>query len=100
MTDKRTRLMLRVSPGAQRSAVVGRHGEAWKIRVAAPPVDGRANHSLEAFLSTVLRIGRDQLRIVTGASGRDKVVEVAGRDADEVDRLLAAAANGKDERDR
>jgi uncharacterized protein YggU (UPF0235/DUF167 family) len=75
---------------------VGRHGGGWKIRVAAPPVDGRANSSLERFLGTVLGVGRDQLRIVTGASGRDKVVEVAGRDADEVDRLLAAAANGKD----
>jgi uncharacterized protein (TIGR00251 family) len=91
--------MLRVSPGAKRSTVVGRHGKAWKIRVAAPPVDGRANLSLETFLATVLEVGRDQLRIVTGASGRDKIVEVAGRDADEVDRLLAAAANGKDKRD-
>jgi uncharacterized protein (TIGR00251 family) len=91
--------MLRVSPGAKRSTVAGRHGEAWKIRVAAPPVDGRANLSLETFLATVLEVGRDQLRIVTGASGRDKIVEVAGRDADEVDRLLAAAANGKDRRD-
>jgi len=96
MTDGRTRLLLRVSPGAQRSAVVGRHGDGWKIRVAAPPVDGRANFSLERFLATVLGVGRDQLRVVTGSSGRDKVVEVAGRDADEVDRLLAAAANGKD----
>jgi uncharacterized protein (TIGR00251 family) len=99
MIDRRTRLMLRVSPGAKRSTVVGRHGEAWKIRVAAPPLDGRANLSLETFLATVLEVGRDQLRIVTGASGRDKIVEVAGRDADEVDRLLAAAANGKDKRD-
>jgi hypothetical protein len=91
--------MLRVSPGAKRSKVVGRHGEAWKIRVAAPPLDGRANLSLETFLATVLEVGRDQLRIVTGASGRDKIVEVDGRDADEVDRLLAAAVNGKDRRD-
>ena len=92
--------MLRVSPGASRSAVVGRHGEAWKVRIAAPPVDGRANLSLEELLAAVLGVGRRQLRIVTGASGRDKVVEVSGRDADEVDRMLSAAANGKDERDR
>lgn len=100
MTDRCTRLTLRVSPGATRSAVVGRHGDAWKVRVAAPPVDGQANQTLEELLATVLGVGRRRLRIVTGASGRDKVVEVSGRDADEVDRLLAAAANGKDERDR
>jgi len=92
--------MLRVSPGATRSAVVGRHGEAWKVRVAAPPVEGRANRSLEELLAAVLGLSRRRLRILTGASGRDKVVEVSGRDADEVDRLLSAALNGKDARDR
>jgi uncharacterized protein len=96
MTEQRTRLMLRVSPGATRSAVVGRHGRAWKLRVAAPPVDGRANLALEAFLATTLGVGRDRLNVVTGASSRDKVVEVTGRGAEEVERLLAAAANGKD----
>jgi uncharacterized protein YggU (UPF0235/DUF167 family) len=85
-----TRLTLRVSPGATRSAVVGRFGDGWKVRVAAPPVDGRANGALQSLLCQVLDVGRGQLRIVTGG-GRDKIVEVTGRDAAQADALLAAA---------
>src|SRR5439155_15270949 len=72
LTDLTTRITLRVSPGARSSAIVGRHGEAWKVRVAAPPVDGRGNSALQALLCQVLDIGRSQLRIVTGAGSRDK----------------------------
>ena len=91
MTDLTTRITLRVSPGARRSAVVGRHGAAWKVRVAAPPVDGRGNSALQSLLCQVLDVGRSQLRIVTGAGSRDKIVEVSGRDAAEADALLSAA---------
>lgn len=92
LTDLTTRITLRVSPGARRSAVVGRHGEAWKVRVAAPPADGRGNSALQALLCQVLDVGRSQLRIVTGAGSRDKIIEVSGRDAAEADALLSAAA--------
>ena len=91
MNDPRTRLSLRVSPGAARSAVVGRHGDGWKVRVAAPPEDGRANRSLVQLLAGVLQVPRDGLRIVSGGGGREKVVEVDGRDAAQADALLAAA---------
>jgi uncharacterized protein (TIGR00251 family) len=92
VTDLSTRITLRVSPGAHRSEVVGRHGGAWKVRVAAPPADGRGNAELQSLLCRVLDVGRGQLRIVTGAGGRDKVVEVSGRDAAQTDSLLSAAA--------
>jgi uncharacterized protein (TIGR00251 family) len=91
VTDLSTRITLRVSPGARRSAVVGRHGEGWKVRIAAPPVDGRGNAELQALLCRVLDVSRGQLRIVTGAGGRDKIVEVSGRDAAQTDSLLSAA---------
>jgi uncharacterized protein (TIGR00251 family) len=94
LTDLTTRITLRVSPGARRSAVVGRYGEAWKVRVAAPPVDGRGNGELQALLCQVLDVGRSQLRIVTGAGSRDKIIEVSGRDAAEADALLSSAARG------
>jgi len=64
------------------------------VRVAAPPVDGRGNGALQALLCHVLNVGRSQLRIVTGAGSRDKIVEVSGRDAAEADALLSAAAQG------
>jgi uncharacterized protein YggU (UPF0235/DUF167 family) len=81
-----------VAPGASRSGVVGRHGDGWKVRVTAPPVDGRANDSLRSLLADVLAVHPSGLRIVAGAGGRDKVVEVAGCGADDADRRLAAAA--------
>jgi uncharacterized protein len=92
VTDLTTRITLRVSAGARCSAVVGRHGEAWKVRIAAPPVDGRGNAALQALLCQVLDVGRSQLRIVTGTASRVKIVEISGRDAAQADALLSAAA--------
>jgi uncharacterized protein len=86
-----TRLRLRVSPGAVRSAVVGRHGGGWKVRVAAAPERGRANQALVELLSETLAVPRSKVRVVSGASGRDKMVELAGIAPEETDRRLAVA---------
>ena len=94
VTELRTRITLRVSPGAARSAVVARHGDGWKVRVAAPPAEGRANAALERLLALALGLRRSQIRIVAGASGREKIVELSGLDAAETDALMAAAADG------
>ena len=88
------RLNLRVSPGAGRSAVVGRHGDAWKLRVAAPPERGRANASVVSLLATSLEIGRPDVRIVSGAASRDKVVEIVGLTLQETEQRLASARKG------
>jgi uncharacterized protein (TIGR00251 family) len=86
-----TRLRLRVAPGARRSAVVGRHGDAWKVRVAAAPDGGRANDALVELLSTTLDVPRARVQLVSGATARDKIVELAGVTPDEIDRRLDAA---------
>ena len=83
-----TRLRLRVSPGSRRSEIVGRHGDSWKIRVAAPPEDGRANDAVVELLSKQLRIPRRSISIVSGRGSRDKVVQMAGIDRAESDRRL------------
>jgi uncharacterized protein (TIGR00251 family) len=93
-----TRVRLRVSPGAARTQLLGRHGEAWKVRVSAPPEGGRANAAVVRLLADTLALPAGDVTIVSGRSGRDKIVTLAGIDADETARRLAAAcADGKDE---
>jgi uncharacterized protein YggU (UPF0235/DUF167 family) len=71
--------------------VVGRHGDGWKIRVAAAPERGRANSALVAYLAEQMGIAASQIRVVTGVGARDKIVEFSGIDLDEAERLLTAA---------
>lgn len=89
-----TRLRLRVSPGAGRSAVVGRHGSAWKLRVTAAPERGRANASVIELLAASLDLRPPDVRIVSGAGSRDKVVELCGLTLEEAERRLTAAQKG------
>jgi uncharacterized protein len=88
MPEPTTRLRIRVSPGARRTELVGRQGEAWKVRVAAPPERGRANDAVLKLLAERLRIAAAKLTLVSGASARDKVVELRGLGAEEADRRL------------
>lgn len=86
-----TRFALRVSPGARTSAVVGRHGAAWKVRVAAAPEGGRANDAVIALLAATLQVPARTISIVSGRGGRDKLVELSDLPLDETERRLAAA---------
>jgi uncharacterized protein (TIGR00251 family) len=90
-----TRLRLRVSPGARSAEVLGRHGEAWKVRVAAPAEAGRANEAVVRLLADALSLPRDAVTLVSGHGARDKIVQLAGLDSTQVERRLSTAA-GKD----
>jgi uncharacterized protein len=92
MSGSQARLSLRVSPGARKSAVVGRYGERWKIRVAAPAESGRANEALIELLAKTFGVARSQIRVVTGTGARDKIVEVKGINVEESERLLSVSA--------
>ena len=83
-----TRLRLRVSPGARRAQIDGRHGDGWKVRVAEPPERGRANDGVLRLLGSTLGV---DVRLVSGHASRDKVVAFE-LDAAEAERLLSAAA--------
>ncbi|MDY6851765.1 MAG: DUF167 domain-containing protein [Thermodesulfobacteriota bacterium] len=72
------RFKVRLSPRASREGMGGLHGDALKVRVKAPPVDGRANEALVRFLAKVLGVRRSSLEIVSGRTGRTKVLRVAG----------------------
>jgi uncharacterized protein (TIGR00251 family) len=89
---KPARLHLRVSPGATRSVIVGRHGEGWKVRVAAPPEDGRANAAVVRLIADAVSVSRDAVSVVSGHASKDKIVELAGIELGRVERRLTAAA--------
>jgi uncharacterized protein YggU (UPF0235/DUF167 family) len=72
--------------------VVGRYGDAWKVRVTALPERGRANDAVVGVIAQTLGVDRRNVRLVGGASGRDKVVELTGLTLDEAERRLAAVA--------
>jgi uncharacterized protein (TIGR00251 family) len=87
-----TRLSVRLMPSASRAGVVGRQGEAWKIRVAAPPENGRANDALVSLLADTLGLARRDVSVVAGQRTRNKVVALEGISASELDRRLVIAA--------
>ena len=69
-------LTLHVQPGARASGPAGRHGEALKLRIAAPATDNKANEALCAYLHRSLGVARDAVRITQGSSSRRKRVEI------------------------
>lgn len=81
-------LTLHIQPGAKKSEVVGPHGDALKLRLAAPPVDGKANEALIAFLAGELGIPKSQLSLVSGQTSRSKRVAVKNIALKEVERLF------------
>jgi uncharacterized protein len=82
------RLTVKVHPRARRSAVKGRVGDRWKLDLAAPPVDGKANEECVRFLAELAGVTRGRVRIVTGATGRLKVVEIEGVEQGEMERRM------------
>ncbi len=82
------RILVHVQPRASRTEVAGLHGEALKVRITAPPVDGAANETLRRFLADALSVPTSAVRIVQGESGRRKVVEVSGVGPEEARRAL------------
>jgi len=88
---------LRVSPGAKTTGLRGLHGEeAVRIRVAAPPADGKANAEVERFLVGLLALARGAVSVVGGASSRNKTVLLEGVEPREARRLLTTSGGTDD----
>ena len=87
-------MRLRVVPGTTHPGVVGRLGDAWKVRVTAPPDAGRANEAVLKLLADALGIERRDLELTSGRASRDKVVVLVGLNGDDADARLEAAAKG------
>jgi uncharacterized protein (TIGR00251 family) len=88
MTGESALLSIRVQPRARRDEVVGERAGAIVIRLAAPPVDGKANAALTAFIAKAAGVPRSRVEIVRGASARDKLVRVTGVAEDALRRAL------------
>jgi uncharacterized protein (TIGR00251 family) len=83
------RIAIKVHPRAKRTAITGRLGEAYKVDLKAPPVDGKANEECVRFFAELMGVTRSAVRIVQGAAGRMKVVEIEGVEMSEMERRLA-----------
>jgi hypothetical protein len=71
-------LTLHIQPGAKRSEIAGLHGDALKIRLAAPPIDGRANEALLKYLAGLFEVPLRQVELRQGGQSRHKVVAISG----------------------
>lgn len=80
-------IAVHAQPGAKKSEVSGLHGERLKVRIAAPPLEGRANEALVAFIAERLGLPRAKVRVMKGQQGRAKLLEIADTTIDP-ERLL------------
>jgi uncharacterized protein len=87
-TSKGVLLPVRAVPRASKNEIQGVHGDALKVRLQAPPVEGKANQALLRFLSDALDIPRTQLSIASGETGRNKAVLITGITKAELISLL------------
>jgi len=85
------RLTVKVHPRARRTAITGRFGEAWKLDLAAPPVDGKANEECIRFFAEVASLPRSSVRIVSGLSSRIKIVEIDSIPQEQFERLISTS---------
>ena len=81
-------ISVRAQPNAKRSEIAGLHGNELKVRLHAPPVDGKANAALIEFLCEALDVSKSEIEIVRGETSRSKQVLVRGKQLDEVTTRL------------
>lgn len=87
-TKDGTLLHLHIQPKASKSEVAGVHGDRLKIRLKAPPVDGKANAELIKFLSKLLSVAKNQIEIISGHASRQKTVKIHGITSEKVTSSL------------
>ena len=87
-TPQGSTFAVRVQPRARRNAIMGEIGNALKLALTAPPVEGRANEACIEFLTEFLKVPRSSVTIAAGETSRNKVISIAGMSADELRRRL------------
>lgn len=87
-TAQGAQFALRVQPRASRNAIVGVMGDAIKLAITAPPVDGKANEAVIEYLADLFRLPKSSIVIVSGETGRNKLIAIRGRSAEQVLKVL------------
>jgi uncharacterized protein (TIGR00251 family) len=87
-TQQGATFSVRVQPRARKNAIAGELGDALKLALTAPPVEGRANEACIEFLAEFLKVPRSSITIAAGETSRNKVIRIAGMSADELRRRL------------
>ena len=84
---------VKVQPRAKKNAITGVVGDALKLALTAPPVEGRANHAVIEFFADLFAIPRSSVTIASGETSRNKVIRISGPTVPAVQKRLAAALN-------
>jgi uncharacterized protein len=79
---------VKVHPRAKKNAITGEFGDALKVSLTAPPIDGRANEACVEFFAKLLKVPRSSVTIASGQASRQKVIRVSGLSAEEVRRRI------------
>ncbi len=87
-TEDNVTFAVRVVPRASRNEIAGVHGDALKVRLTAPPVEGKANEALIAFLAQRLGVRKSQVEIVAGGTSRRKMIRISDLSGQEVEEGL------------
>jgi len=90
-TPQGATFQVKVQPRAKKNAVTGEVGDALKLALAAPPIEGRANEACIAFFAELLSVPRSSVTIAAGHSSRNRVIRVAGVSAAEVRKAVASS---------
>ena len=88
MNQSQARINVQVSPNARHNEVLGFESDILKVKVAAPPLQGKANKELIKFLSQTLKISRGSITIERGLTSRNKIIAIAGLDRTEIVKRL------------
>jgi uncharacterized protein (TIGR00251 family) len=90
MSQSQARINVQVSPNARHNEVLGFDNDSVKVKIAAPPLQGKANKELIKFLSQTLKVSRGSIAIERGLTSRNKVIAIVGLDRAEIVKRLGA----------
>jgi uncharacterized protein len=91
MSDRQTKISIKVQPNAGRDEVIGLANSVWRLKIAAPPDKGKANKELIEFLSEILVLKKDRIVIIKGQTSHNKLVAIEGLTQTEVEARLSKA---------